>query len=145
MSCAASHMCVFMCTHMFVHTHSAFTHACMWDSLRKAWRQTGGNKERFIGRAREAGNYSSLCKRNPVTLSELVNRHASKVPLLLTLFELSLYFHLIASLIFSGNNYKTNFSNKIKLLLCSTQTVIEQVGARFPSTVLQPRALGALA
>lgn len=79
-----------------------------------------GNKERCIGRTREAGNYSGLCKRKPVTVSELVNRHASKAPLLLTLFELSLYFHLIASLIFLGNNYKTNFSNKIKLLLYST-------------------------
>lgn len=59
---------------------------------------------------------------------------------MLALFELSPYFYLIASLIFLGNNYKTNFSNKIKLPLCATQAVMEQVRASFPP-VLCPRAL----
>jgi hypothetical protein len=44
------------------------------------------------------------------------------MPLLFALFELSPYFYLIAPLIFLGNNYKTNFSNKIKLLHSSMQT-----------------------
>lgn len=59
-------------------------------------------------------------------------------PLLFALFELSPYFYLIASLIFLGNNYKTNFSNKIKLPLHCMQTVTEQVRASFPSPLFQP-------
>lgn len=37
--------------------------------------------------------------------------------LLFTLFGPSPYVYLIAPLIFLGNNYKANFSNKVKLFL----------------------------
>lgn len=119
--CAYAHLFAHtLCTHMHVRLSGGGKAEDKWEVIKK----------KFIWRAREAGNYCSPWKLNPIPVSAR-NGQASQ-PRLLVLFELSPYFYLIASLIFLGNNYKTNFSNKIKLLLCSLHRRLQNRLGRVP-------------
>lgn len=135
--CAARCMFVFVCVHTCSCTHALHLHmqvcGALWEKYRGKWEVIKRNLLEGLER-REITQVSAQ-----VTLGQCRSwraGNASQAPSWFTLFELSLYFHLIASLIFLGNNYKTNFSNKMKLLLCSTLTVTEQVRARSPRAVL---------